>query len=169
MATFTICRKFVDVCGRDAELLFNTLYYFVHRGPLRIAIDDAHSMINDYHAIAEKQQWISNWLSALTYRNGDAYEVVTVSGNLSDEVLYLEVCSNLASEDRKLVCHSKQDYQGLDVDAAEVTLIDRAEAPDQISAQSGQVGKTTIINADVVTFGNKSPGTKGDKSEISQQ
>lgn len=164
MATYTICKRFVSTCAGDAQLARNTLYHFVHDGPLRIAVDAGSKVLNEYKTIAEHNEIIAMWLSLLSYRGPDAWDSVKIEESLFAEELFLEISARCVAT-KRLVCDSKQDYTDFPVAQKEVVLVDRAEAPGEISTQSIKPVAATTVIATNATFGNNSPIVKGDRNE----
>ena len=159
--------------------MFNTLYHFVHRGPLRIAVDDARDVINEYSVLAKNNQRIQTWISDLANCGTRVFDYVPVKDGLSGENLYLEICRQLPTEERKLLCDSKHHYHKLNPAKHNVQLFDLAEAENEILAQREKqqntpkivnnlvnspinynIGDTTMNDNSTdkkVTMGNQSP------------
>lgn len=164
MSTFTICKKFLVACSSDNQLALNTIFHFVHDGPLRLAVDDKNLIINDYYSIAQGDSSIvASWLSLLGYRGKSAFDTVSIRDVMADEKLYFEVCSNCMPAG-KLICDSKQNYINFPVDDKNVTLIDRAEASSGIRRHSDQTNGGISLTQ-MVTTGEKSPIIQGDENE----
>lgn len=144
MPTYTICSNFIRECSADVALCRNTLFRFVPDVPLRIAVDSEKMVIDEYAAIAKTSDIVFSWLTLLSYKEGDVYDIAcrTPKG-LSGVDLCFSICSALKYE-RKLICSQVQDYANHQVGQMSVTLFDRTVAPGELQRACNTCGTPNV-------------------------
>lgn len=164
MATFTICKYFVETCANNESLLANSLCHFIPDCPLRIAVDQQGKVLKDYKSIAEESGIITSWLSLLSYRDSLVLDIIRLNDDdLEGTDLYFNLSAATAIP-RPLVCDGKQQYNDYPCAEYGVTLVDAAEARRTIEDASKNSSSTVIVGEINVTQGDSSPITKGNEN-----
>lgn len=163
MNRFTIDEDFICLAGLEdnIDLFLNVLMIFTQENPFRVCMDESDITFRRYKELALKSEPIRFWIRCLFEKqeNRKYIDFIATDESISSDPkkLYIEICNNSCSSQKKIIVDTKQSYGNLlsDISTSGISLLDGYEAKAILNTQNIQI-----------SYGNNSSNIIGDGNSI---